>query len=792
MITDMQNMLDAARSEWIWANTKESVNEYAEFREEFYLHSDCDHADLTISCEGNYTAYINGVMVATGQFTDYPERPTYSYVDVAKHLRKGKNVIFVLGYHFGIDHSSHVDSTASLFYAILSGEEILTRLENVKYRISNCYRTGELERLSSQMGFVFEYDASKDDEKMELNYVCGEDWKEITKNNRVDRPAPINRPLSMLELKDPVSMKIVAQGLFFRHGDQEPKTFAQMMQSDFLSARRAWDVFEGIEVEDELMNKPVSIKGQVLERNGAYLIVDLGAEKCGYISLDVEAPQGTIIDIAVGEHLEDMRVRAFIDGRNFASRYICGEGRKLFTHYNNRYAGRFIQIHISPTAGSVKINYVGLIPAEYPVTIAGNFNSSCSLMDRIYEVSRRTLQLCMYEHYEDCPWREQALYANDARNQALMGYYAFGEYDFPKVSFDLLGRSIRKDNYLAITAPSKSLRAIPSFTMVWFMAMDDLLLFSGKECFTKSYFPQMQRMLDSYSESCIDGLLPCPQGDEYWHFYDWAEELSGWGKQGRQVVNFQQFDAPLNLLFVLTLESASRIARSIGNNEIGERYASQAASIKQAINETFWVESRHAYQTYLGKDFAENHFCELVQSLAILSGTADIHQAEILRKQLISDHNGLVETSLSQSFYKYEALCSDINKYGPWVFEAIQKTWSRMLYHGATSFWETIKGHADFGNAGSLCHGWSAIPIYFYQAYLLGIKPIENGFKRFSIAPFTGAVDKCQGRVMTPAGPIDVEWKNMGTKTQIKVTHPKGLEPIIDFQNPKFEWIVGE
>ena len=36
---------------------------------------------------------------------------------------------------------------------------------------------------------------------------------------------------------------------------------------------------------------------------------------------------------------------------------------------------------------------------------------------------------------------------------------------------------------------------------------------------------------------------------------------------------------------------------------------------------------------------------------------------------------------------------------------------------------ETAAGADDFGKAGSLCHGWSAIPIYFYYRYLLGIIP---------------------------------------------------------------------
>jgi hypothetical protein len=38
-----------------------------------------------------------------------------------------------------------------------------------------------------------------------------------------------------------------------------------------------------------------------------------------------------------------------------------------------------------------------------------------------------------------------------------------------------------------------------------------------------------------------------------------------------------------------------------------------------------------------------------------------------------------------------------------------------MLSAGATTFWETELGEADFENAGSLCHGWSALPIYYFH-----------------------------------------------------------------------------
>jgi hypothetical protein len=38
-----------------------------------------------------------------------------------------------------------------------------------------------------------------------------------------------------------------------------------------------------------------------------------------------------------------------------------------------------------------------------------------------------------------------------------------------------------------------------------------------------------------------------------------------------------------------------------------------------------------------------------------------------------------------------------------------------MVESGSSCVWETGKGSVDFSNAGSLCHGWSAIPVYYYH-----------------------------------------------------------------------------
>ena len=66
-------------------------------------------------------------------------------------------------------------------------------------------------------------------------------------------------------------------------------------------------------------------------------------------------------------------------------------------------------------------------------------------------------------------------------------------------------------------------------------------------------------------------------------------------------------------------------------------------------------------------------------------------------------------------------------EYAEEVFRQITERWGNMIYQGATTFWETDLGADDFYRAGSLCHGWSAIPAYLIGAYILGVRPEEPG-----------------------------------------------------------------
>jgi hypothetical protein len=107
---------------------------------------------------------------------------------------------------------------------------------------------------------------------------------------------------------------------------------------------------------------------------------------------------------------------------------------------------------------------------------------------------------------------------------------------------------------------------------------------------------------------------------------------------------------------------------------------------------------------------------ELVNSLAVLCSLADGDTAANICEKLAGGE--LSECSLSMKSFKYDAMLSvDKEKYKEAVLSEIRKTYKTMLDFGSTTVWETAKGAKDFDNAGSLCHGWSAIPVYYYSLF---------------------------------------------------------------------------
>ena len=140
----------------------------------------------------------------------------------------------------------------------------------------------------------------------------------------------------------------------------------------------------------------------------------------------------------------------------------------------------------------------------------------------------------------------------------------------------------------------------------------------------------------------------------------------------------------------------------------------------------------------------------MTQALAAFCGVCPERKLDRVLSRLADE--SLVPVTLAYSIFQFEALLMRPEKWSRWVFGRIARDWGHMLHCGATTFWETLKGAWDFDRAGSLCHGWSAIPIYLYFAYALGLKPLEPGFSRYSLERVDAGLGETSGMFVLPDG----------------------------------------
>ena len=435
----------------------------------------------------------------------------------------------------------------------------------------------------------------------------------------------------------------------------------------------------------------------VTELSPTHYLIDLGKEVVGLPELEVYSESEQKLTVAWGEHIADGGVRMLLGGRNFYYEYKTRCGENHFTEYMLRLGCRYLELFAE---APLTVRYVGVRPTVHEVE-ALPYQLEDPLHQRIYDICLNTLRLCMMEHYVDCPWREQSLYAYDSRNQMLCGYYAFkgGNTDYVRANLRLIGMDRRADGMLSICYPCGRDMVIPSYTLYYFLQMKEYAQYTGDLSLAEEMLPKLCSVIDAFLPNLENGLLNRFTQSNYWNFYDWSPYL-----EGSSAVNAP--DLCLNSLFVLALDCLEYLTTALSCTF---PYPGLADTVRRRIRETFSTESG-VFTLHEGRD----ELTVLGNSLAILAGVPDAQTARVIGDHLTD--GSLTECSLAMKILQYDALLSvDAKAYRAFILADICKNYTPMLESGSTTVWETVVGADDFDGAGSLCHGWSAIPIVIYH-----------------------------------------------------------------------------
>lgn len=460
-----------------------------------------------------------------------------------------------------------------------------------------------------------------------------------------------------------------------------------------------------VNISYNLMPRPVLktvamdyVEAKLIDKEKA--VYDLGRETAGYLRVKFNVSKAGSAKIAYGQHIADGGVRYKIWDREFAINFELTEGQHQFEQYFIRLSGRYLQAFLPE---GVEVVSVGIIPYIYPLTEKG-LRLNNPLDQKIYDTCIRTLRLCMNMHYEDTPWREQALYVLDSRNQMLCGYYAFDDTQFQRANLELIAKGTRPDGFLELTYPSVDGPAIPFFSVMYPVEVYEYIKHTGDKDILKTTMPTMLKIMQNFKSRIEGNNLIRSFKAPYWNFFEWTDGSHDIipGQRGYEYKDC--FHLLLNCAFVYSGKMFAEMCKMAG-----VEFECDFDAIKKAIKDEFFDENDGSF--VLRTD-DRSFKSQLGNSFALLIGLGDERTVKAIKE----DKN-LLQTSLSMLIYKYDALLEADPDNKQFILDEIRKLYGYMLNEGATTFWETIKGEADFSGAGSLCHGWSALPVYYYHKF---------------------------------------------------------------------------
>lgn len=769
---------------WIWHDREMIPDSYAAFRRTFVLDAVPQKPTLAIAADSEFSLFVNGKCLTGSQFADFPTEKTSTTFDLSGQLVAGRNVIAVLVHYIGENFFRDVKGYPGLYLTLADGESTLL-VSDEKFRAIPApgYRSGWQQKLTLQLGFCTWFDAREAGALEWMNADFDDSNWSFAKSVDKDFARKVSpRPLPKLLENAPPPVVLVQQGVLRRTFSSD--RVALEMFNDFLRPKNFRDIFSP-ETETRLRlaageaklpdSATVVIPSDAScpqleflpladpETNGYYLIFELPREIVGYITFDLITSAGTIVDYSLGEHLFSGRVRAAIEDRNFADRYIAREGRNRFAMRMRRAAGRYLELHFTECAAPPQIFYAGVLEQCFPLPETAPFECGNRLIQKTVQVAVDTMKNCMHEHYEDCPWREQSLYGYDSRNQALYGYYIWGNYDFAATSFRLLGHSRGKrfGGFLAMTEPSDVPLTIPIFSLAWVAAIYEHYLHSGDLSIFCTEAETVKAVLAAAMRYRTDSGLYYPGDDpEFWHFAEWVPGLSQ--------PKAKEF-APYNLYLYESLILAEKLFAAAGL--AAPDYATPAQELGEKIERIFYRPERGLYAS----DASDaTLFHEHTQALMLyLDLVPDEKRAGFIEKLLRRD---TVKCTFSALPFLIRALMRD-RKLQEFAAQIVADSFESMVMAGATTLWET-PDREEFNGAVSLCHAWSSLPAYFAKRYILGVEPLTPGFATFAVNPYTGDLAQASGSVPTPYGEIRVSWQKSSSGVDIEVDNPPGTRRI--------------
>ncbi len=453
---------------------------------------------------------------------------------------------------------------------------------------------------------------------------------------------------------------------------------------------------------------------------------DFGVESAAWIEFDSPDLNGEV-QMSISEYNRPAIVNSGPQSpRKTANPVKHGNTYRLELNAELYEGVRFGWIHVTKFDKPWHIKNVRLVCQIKPVNYSGHFESSDTLLNRIWYTGAYGVKLNLLKDHFGAILMDRGdrhSWTGDAYISQGVSMIAFGNYEMVKHNLE---RTSADNN------------SIESYSLLWIHSLLDYYRYSGDEAFLRSHLDTVKRKIAHAATVMAD--------EANLGFYGWDERLGA----GFENPNNPENRRAYQLLYIQTCRVLSKALAGLGEEELSADYGQLAdTKLTEIRKDPLWFQA-------IGLHTAAE---------AMNGGYLTDSESKALVNRHFLDTANIVSFSPFNQYFIIRAMAAGGLYKG--ALSAIDKTWGGQLRLGATTFWEcfrpewsdVIKPNDPVPNGQhgytSLCHPWSSGATRWLSEEILGIKPVLPGFKRFQVIPhLSSTLHAVRGEMPTPLGTI--------------------------------------
>ncbi len=419
----------------------------------------------------------------------------------------------------------------------------------------------------------------------------------------------------------------------------------------------------------------------------------------------------------------------------------------------------------------VEILDVGANFTSQPLAYEGSFACSDEYLNRLWEVSRWAVQICLQTHHLDSPNHQEPICdPGDYVIESMVNHYAFGQPWLARQDLRKFAWLLENEHYHNFHT---------SYSLAWLQMLLDYYDYTGDQSLVVELSPYVQALLDTYTGwRGTNGIIS--QAPNYM-FMDWVS-IGGFPCHHPPAVIGQGY---LTALYYHGLEMAARVAAITGDQARVAHYDQLRHEVLAAFNRELWVPDRGLYRDgkpfqttvkpgqWLPADKDIETFSPHVNLLAVLFDLAPHeNQSGIVAKVL-------AEKPLNTQPWFMHWVLAAVDHAGLFDQYATEQLHRWQIVPETQSF-------REMWHQGDLSHGWCSTPLVQLSARVLGVTPATPGFKVIAIRPELGDLRWAKGVVPTPQGKVSVDWALNDGQWQMHILVPPGSEAEVTLPVARF------